>query len=101
MRRDKTEATRPHSRDAFRPSFASSIALDNMRAQGRPGGRMHPGPPRKKLREERVDHRYSGDTPAFPAQWVTAYSVLSSVNCAVLATVAAAPPLELPDNLSA
>jgi hypothetical protein len=51
-----------------------------MRVQGRPGGRMHPGPPRKKFARKRVDHRYSGDTPAFPAQRFTTYSVLSPVN---------------------
>jgi hypothetical protein len=41
---------------------------------------MHPGPPRKKLREERVDHRYSGYTPAFPAQWFYGLYVISPVN---------------------
>jgi len=34
----------------------------------------------KGLREARVDHRYSGISPAFPAQRFTAYSALSSVN---------------------
>ena len=38
------------------------------------------GPRARKIARARVNHRYSGDTPAFPAQRFTAYSALSSVN---------------------
>ena len=48
--------------------------------EGRPGGRMHPGPPRKKLREERVDHRYRRDQPGLPCAVVYGLYELSPVN---------------------
>ncbi len=34
----------------------------------------------KEFAQARVDHRYSGISPAFPAQWFTAYFVLFPVN---------------------
>jgi hypothetical protein len=36
------------------------------RAQGRPGARMHPRPPRKKLARKRVDHRYRRSPTGLP-----------------------------------
>jgi hypothetical protein len=56
-----------------RPSFASPHPPQAKRAQGRPGGRMHPGPARKKIARRRVDHWYRRRQPAFPARWFTAY----------------------------
>ncbi len=48
---------------------------------GKTGWPLHPGPPRKKnLRERALTTGTGGISPAFPAQWFTAYSVLSSVN---------------------
>ena len=41
---------------------------------------MHPGPPRKKLREERVNHRYRRDQPGLPCAVVYGLYVLSPVN---------------------
>jgi len=38
--------------------------------------------------------------PLVPAQWVTAYVVLFSVNFCLIATVAIAPPLELHEDLA-
>ncbi len=38
------------------------------------------GPRARKFARARVDHRYSGISPAFPAQRFTAYSALSPVN---------------------
>jgi hypothetical protein len=49
---------RLHSRRALRPSFADRLPSENVRAQGRPGGRMHPGLPRKNELRERENHRY-------------------------------------------
>jgi hypothetical protein len=52
------------------PKFFNRSTLIKKRAQGRPGGRMHPGPPRKKLREERVDHRYRRIHSSLPCAMV-------------------------------
>jgi hypothetical protein len=77
------------SRGAGRPSFFSVIVpLRKKRAQGRPGARCTRGlvcnvHKRKRTRA----YRFSGNTPAFPAQWFTAYFVLSPVT-GFLATVA-------------
>ncbi len=50
---------------------------------GKTGWPLHPGPPRKKLRKERENLRVQAViTPAFPAQWFTAYGALSPVNLA-------------------
>jgi len=63
MGRDKTEAARSHSRGAFRPSYSINFTLQNAEGAGKTGWPLHPGPPRKKLREERVNHRYRRDQP--------------------------------------
>jgi hypothetical protein len=72
--------------------------LQRQRVQGRPGGRMHPGPPRKKIARARANHRYSGISPAFPAQRFTTYSVLPGEP--TIATVILATPLEPCANLA-
>ena len=52
------------------------------RAQGRPGARRTRGPVCKDCAKSAhgSNHRSGGITPAFPAQWFTAYFALSSVN---------------------
>ena len=68
--------------------FKTFVPLFEKRAQGRPGARctrglvckMHIG---KRTRA----YRFSGGNPAFPAQWFTAYFVLSPVT-GLFATVA-------------
>ena len=60
----------PPSRDTLRPSFANSFALKKQRAQGRPGARCTRGPVCKSSKQKRTRaYRFSGNTPAFPAQW--------------------------------
>ena len=63
------------------------VALQNKRAQGKPGARCTRGPVcdcywQKGTRA----YRFSGGIPTFPARWVTAYTVLSPVT-GFLATV--------------
>ena len=61
----------PYPRDGIRPSFASSSSPSITR--GHREGRVAActrGPRAKNIARARVDHRYSGDTPAFPAQLV-------------------------------
>jgi hypothetical protein len=51
------------------------------RAQGKPGARCTRGLVCKMHKRIRTRaYRFSGGIPAFPAQWFTAYSVLSPVN---------------------
>ena len=53
---------------------------EKKRAQGRPGARCTRGLVRKLHKRKRTRaYRFSGNTPAFPAQWFTAYFVLSPV----------------------
>ena len=63
-----------------------SISLpSNKRAQGKPGARCTRGLVRKYVQKKRTRaYRFSGGNPAFPARWVTAYFVLSSVSRALL-----------------
>src|SRR5690349_5880588 len=72
---------RSHSRDGIRPSFALTSPSRMKRAQGADRVAAAPGAlAPEKLREGRVTTGTGGDTPAFPAQWFTAYFVLSPVN---------------------
>jgi hypothetical protein len=73
---------RPCSRDGLRPSDAWCDALvKQSRAQGRPGARCTHGPRAKRcLRVRALTTGTGGITPAFPAQWFTAYFALSPVN---------------------
>jgi hypothetical protein len=80
----QTAGTSSRSRGACRPSFASSIALIETRAQGRPGAGWHP-----QVRAlQRVHTGWTtGDAgrPAFPARMVLTVSfVLSSGSDALL-----------------
>jgi hypothetical protein len=93
------EDVRPHSRGAMRPSFASIGTLDKKRAQGKPGARCTRGLVCKKTIEKRTRaYRFSGGNPAFPAQWVTAYSELSPVTG--LSCHRHPPEVLLPANLT-
>ena len=60
------------SRGAHSPRFASSFALlENQRAQGRPGARCTRGLACNCAQRTRTRaYRFSGNTPAFPAQWL-------------------------------
>jgi hypothetical protein len=67
--------------------FASELCIsfhppENQRAQGRPGARRTRGPVCKNCAKSAHgnNHRQGGITPAFPAQWFTAYFGLSPVN---------------------
>ena len=69
-----------------RPSFAL-VALQKERAQGRPGARCTRGLVCNAHKETHTSIQVQRRHPAFPAQWFTAYFVLSPVN-GFLATVA-------------
>jgi hypothetical protein len=59
-----------HSRDSIRPSFAKFIGPQRWRAQGRPGARCTRGLVCKHAHRKRTRaYRFSGGSPAFPAQW--------------------------------
>jgi len=74
--------------------------LRKLRAQGRPGGRMHPGPSRNELRKERENHRYRRDHTGLPCAVVYGlFRALLGELC-FLATVAVARPLEPNDRLT-
>jgi hypothetical protein len=61
--------TRPRHRGAVRPSFAKPFAPQE-RAQGRPGARCTRGLVcRLHIRKRTRAYRFSGGSPAFPAQW--------------------------------
>ena len=66
----------------IRPSDANSLSSPSkQRAQGMPGARCTRGLVRTAHSKKRTRaYRFSGGTPAFPAQWVTAYFVLSPVS---------------------
>src|SRR5260370_35337411 len=61
----------PRSRGAMRPSCTEIIRPNKKRAQGMPGARCTRGLVCKMHKEMRTRaYRVSGDTPAFPAQWL-------------------------------
>ena len=62
--------TPPQSRDGIRPRFANSFAPKE-RAQGRPGARCTRGLACQCICKENCTraYRFSGSSPAFPAQW--------------------------------
>jgi hypothetical protein len=55
----------------YSPELCISLSLpENERAQGRPGARCTRGLVRKMHKQKRTRaYRFSGNTPAFPAQW--------------------------------
>src|ERR1700722_6848979 len=60
--------------------LSNFLALQSEGA-GKAGCALHPRSRVQNCAKNRTRaYRFSGDTPAFPAQWVTAYSVLSPVN---------------------
>ena len=78
------------SRDGMRPRFYKSFALSSNRERTRPsregagktGCALHPRS-RVQLMHKKVRtraYRFSGNTPAFPAQWLYGLYVLSLVN---------------------
>ncbi len=59
----------PHSRGAVRARALPAITLSKIKeGAGNAGCWLHPWPPREKSARG-VDHRFSRDDPAFPAQW--------------------------------
>ena len=60
----------PRSRDTTRPRFAKNLRLKRKEAQGRPGARCTRGLVCIDVQKMRTRaYRFSGNTPAFPAQW--------------------------------
>ena len=59
------------SRGALRPEFYLTFAPSKQRAQGRPGARCTRGLACNCAQQKRTRaYRFSGSTPAFPAQWL-------------------------------
>jgi hypothetical protein len=73
------DATPPRSRGATRPSCAAISALEKQRAQGKPGARRTHSLACEVKKHTSVVTTGPPDTPAFPAQWFTAYIALSPV----------------------
>ena len=69
------------SRGAMRPSFASIVTLQKeQEGAGKAGCALHPRSRVHECTKKRTRaYRSSGGNPTFPAQWFTAYFVLSSV----------------------
>ena len=66
----QTSDVTARSRGAFRPSFSSSLALSNQRAQGKPGADCTRGLVCQTHSNRRTRaYRFSRNSPAFPAQW--------------------------------
>src|SRR6185312_17344095 len=81
----------PHSRDGNSPELC--IVRYPLRDRGRREDRVTAAPGAlapEKLREGRVTTGTGGNTPAFPAQWFTAYFALSPVRPGFVVTVAGA-----------
>jgi hypothetical protein len=75
----------------MRPSFARNFLT--LLIRGRREHRVHAAPAVSCAKLHKKTHtsiQGSGGNPAFPAQWVTAYNVLSPVN-GCFATVARTP----------
>ena len=86
--RFKSQTAQKVPRRGFARGFAFSSALLKNEGAGKTGCALHP---RSRVQVYVVKrrtraYRFSGNTPAFPAQWLTAYGVLSPVN-GFLATV--------------
>jgi hypothetical protein len=66
------------SHGAKRPKFCTNVVPRETREQGIPGARCTRGLVCKSAQKKRTRaYRFSGGNPAFPAQWFTAYFVLS------------------------
>ena len=68
------EDTALRSRDMICPSFASRFALFLQRAQGKPGADRTHGPRAIGRKLGGRTTGVTGNNPAFPARWVTAYT---------------------------
>src|SRR5579883_1676253 len=63
-----------NSRGAFRPSYANRSAPREIEGAGKTGCPQHThGPAQKRMRERALTTGGAAITPAFPAQWFTAY----------------------------
>jgi hypothetical protein len=73
------EGRRDRSRGVIFPGFAISLALSLKRAQGKPGAGCTRSPVCEKCARKAhgLNHRYSRDIPAFPAQWCYGLYALS------------------------
>src|SRR5437773_12430465 len=61
---------RPHCRGAMRPSFALLAALEKKEGAGKAGCALHQRSRAQLAHRKRTRaYRFSGNTPAFPAQW--------------------------------
>ena len=73
-------------------SFAGNLALEIQSARGRPGARCTRGLVCNMHKEKRTRaYRFSGNTPAFPAQWLCGLYVIVLVT-GFLATSASSEP---------
>ncbi len=78
----------PRPRDAFRPSFASVIALEKSEGAGKAGWPLHPGPSRKKDCAKRAKvHRYRRRHSGLPRAVVYGLYALSLVSQCLFATI--------------
>ena len=71
LKRQEFEIKSPHSRDAGGARGFVQKALENMEGAGKTGCALHPRS-RVQVHVERKRtraYRFSGSTPAFPAQW--------------------------------
>jgi hypothetical protein len=77
---------RPHSRGAMRPGVASvRTPRKQQEGAGKAGCALHPRSRVQTCTRTRTRaYRSSGEHPAFPAQWFTAYNVVVSVSRALL-----------------
>jgi hypothetical protein len=76
------------SRGLSRPSFASRLPCSREEGAGKTGCALHPRSRVQMHKAKRTRaYRFSGNTPAFPARWFTAYFALFSAT-GFLATVA-------------
>jgi hypothetical protein len=83
------------------PEFCKFIAPQKERAQGRPGARCTRGPVCKGSKQKRTRaYRFSGSSPAFPAQWFYGLSSCSPRRDHSLFVTVAPRKHELPRNLT-
>jgi hypothetical protein len=61
---------RQHPRDAFRPSFASTITLEKHEGAGKAGWPLHPGLSRRKNLRKRESTGTGGDHTGLPCAMV-------------------------------
>src|ERR1700716_3473302 len=67
-----------HSRGTMRPRFSGNLRPLKSEGAGKTGCALHPRSRVQACTKKRTRaYRFSGEHPAFPAQWFTAYSALS------------------------